>query len=82
MFPFKEKEKRHLVEAFCELLIHKAHSFTGSQPRILGLAETVVILVLIDLRREEKISGGKDQRRAWPLRAWHLSYLKELKVWG
>lgn len=26
MFPFKEKEeKRHLVEAFCELLIHKAH---------------------------------------------------------
>lgn len=25
MFPFKEKEKRHLVEAFCKLLIHKAH---------------------------------------------------------
>lgn len=26
MFPFKEKEeKKHLVEAFCELLIHKAH---------------------------------------------------------
>lgn len=25
MFPFKEKEeKRHLVEAFCKLLIHKA----------------------------------------------------------
>lgn len=66
MFPFKEKEKRHL---FGRSLLRVAHSqstqsFTGSQPRILGLAETVVILVLIDLRREEKISGGKDQRRA------------------
>lgn len=72
-----------MVEAFCEWAHSQStQSFTGSQSRILGLAETVVILVLIDLRREEKISGGKDQRRAWPRRAWHLSYLKELKVWG
>lgn len=60
IFPFKEKqEKRHSVDAFCELLIHKARSFTGSQPRILGLAENLEVLVLIDLKREEKILESK-----------------------
>lgn len=76
MFPFKEKE-----EAFGGSILQVAHSqssrsFPGSPPRISGLAETVEVLALIDLKM------GKRHRRARPLWLWHLSYLKELTFWG
>lgn len=67
--PFKEKEvKRHLVEAFLQVARSQSlWSFIGSQPRILGLAETFEVLVLIDLKREEKVLEEKKKPKEGPV---------------
>lgn len=81
MFPFKEKEeKRH----FCKLLIHKARSISwaASLERTWELAETFEVLILIDLKREEKILEEKTEGGPGLSQFGIFSYLKELKVRG